>query len=107
MSDDKAGTKYLGLLREWRLPRTSRGLRLASGDSGSSGVGVGRPDEVNFPASSPYALACGGTTLTASGGSIEHEVTSNYGAGGVSAKFGCRHGKKIFRKLALEASPRR
>ena len=36
----------------------------ASGDSGSSdGVTTGG-DHVDFPASSPYALACGGTRLS-------------------------------------------
>ncbi|SIT37284.1 Kumamolisin, Serine peptidase, MEROPS family S53 [Paraburkholderia ribeironis] len=63
----------------------------ASGDSGSSdGAGV---DQVDFPASSPYVLACGGTTLSASGTSISHEVVWNDGidggasGGGVSQAF--------------------
>ena len=41
---------------------------VASGDNGSSdGVSDGA-DHVDFPASSPYALACGGTSLQAAGG---------------------------------------
>jgi len=64
----------------------------ASGDSGSSdGVGDGA-DHVDFPASSPYALGCGGTRMTASNGRIERETvwsSGNEGAsgGGVSATF--------------------
>ena len=54
----------------------------ASGDCGSRGTG---PDErafrgagVSFPASSPYALACGGTTLlTTASGDIAGETTWN------------------------------
>jgi kumamolisin len=66
----------------------------AAGDSGSSD-GAASGDSVDFPASSPYALACGGTRIavTASGASIEDEVVWNDGAlggstgGGVSARF--------------------
>jgi kumamolisin len=65
----------------------------ASGDSGSSdGVSDGA-DHVDFPASSPYVLACGGTTLQASGTAITHETVWNDGAsggaggGGVSSAF--------------------
>ncbi|WP_206997743.1 S53 family peptidase [Trinickia mobilis] len=69
----------------------------ASGDSGSSeGVGDGA-DHVDFPASSPYVLACGGTRITASvgaaGNTIKSEVVWNDGAsggasgGGVSTLF--------------------
>jgi kumamolisin len=66
---------------------------VASGDSGSSdGVSDGS-DHVDFPASSPFALACGGTSLTASNTSITSEVVWNDGAqggaggGGVSSFF--------------------
>jgi kumamolisin len=64
----------------------------ASGDTGSSDGAAGG-DQVDFPASSPYVLACGGTSLAASGTSIEHEVVWNDGAqggasgGGVSGAF--------------------
>jgi len=65
----------------------------ASGDNGSSdGVNDGA-DHVDFPASSPYALACGGTSLQASGTSIDNEAVWNDGAsggaggGGVSSFF--------------------
>ncbi len=67
---------------------------VACGDNGSDdGVGDGK-DHVDFPASSPYSLACGGTKLTISGGTISSEVVwnelaSNEGAtgGGVSGTF--------------------
>jgi kumamolisin len=57
-------------------------VTVASGDNGSGdGVSDGA-DHVDFPASSPHALACGGTSLTASGGAIESESVWNDGAGG-------------------------
>jgi kumamolisin len=65
----------------------------ASGDSGSGdGVSDGQP-HTDFPASSPYALACGGTSLQAdpATGSISSETVWNDGAGatggGVSVTF--------------------
>jgi len=69
-------------------------VSVAAGDSGSDdGESDGQP-HVDFPASSPYALACGGTRLTASGGAITSEVVWNElhageGAtgGGVSVAF--------------------
>lgn len=69
-------------------------VTVAAGDSGSSdGESDGQP-HVDFPASSPYALACGGTTLAASADTINSEVVwnetaSNEGAtgGGVSASY--------------------
>src|SRR5579871_1961182 len=67
---------------------------VAAGDNGSDdGVGDGQ-DHVDFPASSPYSLACGGTSLQISGSSISSEVVWNdqstgNGAtgGGVSGTF--------------------
>jgi kumamolisin len=66
---------------------------IASGDDGSNdGVGDGA-NHVNFPASSPHVLACGGTRLQAAGSSISAETVWNDGAnggasgGGVSAFF--------------------
>jgi kumamolisin len=67
---------------------------VASGDSGSSDLSSsdGGP-HVDFPASSPYSLACGGTTLTGNKGTIGSEVVWNEGrrggggGGGVSTKF--------------------
>ncbi|MGH9065424.1 MAG: S53 family peptidase, partial [Acidimicrobiales bacterium] len=69
-------------------------VTVAAGDGGSSdGVADGLA-HVDFPASSPHALACGGTRLTVSGGAIEAEVVWNDGpgqgatGGGVSDVFG-------------------
>jgi len=67
---------------------------VASGDNGSSdGVADGKP-HVDFPASSPHVLACGGTKLLASSATaISSEVVWNEGAttsatgGGVSGFF--------------------
>ena len=50
-------------------------ILVASGDSGSSDGNSG--ENVNFPASSPHVLACGGTELIAAGQSIEREVVWN------------------------------
>lgn len=65
----------------------------AAGDNGSAdGVSDGKP-HVDFPASSPFALGCGGTKLTASGTIISSEVVWNENAktsatgGGVSGFF--------------------
>ncbi|MDR8395632.1 S53 family peptidase [Paraburkholderia sp. USG1] len=62
----------------------------ASGDSGSSD-GASGGDQVDFPASSPYVLACGGTNLTASGTSISHEAVWNDGADGGATGGGVSH----------------
>ena len=66
---------------------------VASGDDGSSdGVDDGA-DHADFPASSSYSLACGGTNLHATGTSITSESVWNNGAhggasgGGVSSFF--------------------
>jgi len=53
-----------------------------SGDDGSSdGVDDGK-NHVDFPASSPHILACGGTNLQSSGGQISSETAWNDGAQG-------------------------
>jgi kumamolisin len=54
----------------------------ASGDNGSSDGATDGGDHVDFPASSSFALACGGTNLQASQGAIESETVWNGGAGG-------------------------
>jgi kumamolisin len=67
---------------------------VSSGDFGAHNGMPGKPS-VNFPASSPYALGCGGTTLRVSRNEIESEVVWNsvfYGmrgatGGGVSQMF--------------------
>jgi kumamolisin len=65
---------------------------VASGDDGSSD-GVSSGDHVDFPASSPYALGCGGTSLRGARQAISSETVWNDGAsggasgGGVSTFF--------------------
>jgi kumamolisin len=70
-------------------------VTVAAGDNGSSdGVSGGQP-HVDFPASSPHALGCGGTSLQAdpSTGVVSSETVWNDGTtggatgGGVSAEF--------------------
>lgn len=65
----------------------------AAGDNGSSdGINDGA-NHVDFPASSPWVLACGGTKLVAEGNAIQQETVWNDGTnggatgGGVSAHF--------------------
>ncbi|HJZ49946.1 MAG TPA: S53 family peptidase, partial [Roseiflexaceae bacterium] len=54
----------------------------SSGDNGSSdGVNDGKA-HVDFPAASPFVLACGGTHLEANGTAIAQEVVWNDGASG-------------------------
>jgi kumamolisin len=66
----------------------------ASGDGGSSDGAGGSAAHVDFPASSPFVLGCGGTSLRAAGTQIASEVVWNdastdggAGGGGVSAFF--------------------
>jgi kumamolisin len=57
-------------------------ITVAAGDNGSSdGVSDGQ-NHVDFPASSPNVLACGGTNLVASGTTIQSETVWNDGAQG-------------------------
>jgi kumamolisin len=65
----------------------------ASGDSGSSdGVNDGA-NHVDFPASSPHILGCGGTSLQSANGAIQSETVWNdgtqggAGGGGFSTQF--------------------
>jgi kumamolisin len=66
-------------------------ITVASGDNGSSDGGSG--NNVDFPASSPHVLACGGTDLIAANGVIQQEVVWNdqpqggASGGGVSSVF--------------------
>jgi kumamolisin len=67
---------------------------VAAGDDGSTDGITDGQNHVDFPASSPNVLACGGTTLVASGNTITSETTwnelaNNEGAtgGGISDVF--------------------
>ena len=57
-------------------------ITAASGDNGSSDGLTDGLNHVDFPASSPHVLACGGTTLTASGTGIVSETAWNDGSQG-------------------------
>ena len=63
---------------------------VASGDNGSSdGVNDGRA-HVDFPASSPHVVACGGTRIVSSNGTISEErvwETNGATGGGISGAF--------------------
>jgi kumamolisin len=67
---------------------------VASGDNGSSDGVTDSQNHVDFPASSPNVLACGGTTLQTANGAIQSETVWNDGAqggasgGGFSVQFG-------------------
>ncbi len=66
---------------------------VAAGDNGSSDGATDGADHVDFPASSPHVLACGGTSLTAANLAISGETgwndgaTGGAGGGGVSTFF--------------------
>lgn len=69
-------------------------VTVASGDNGSTDGNTDGKLHVDFPAASPYALTCGGTTLNGSGSTISsetvwNETAKNEGAtgGGVSTVF--------------------
>lgn len=75
------------------LYATQQGVTIlvASGDAGSSDGGSGL--NVDFPSSSPYVVACGGTTLTANNNVRVSETVwnnnsySSAGGGGISSFF--------------------
>jgi kumamolisin len=63
-------------------------ITVAAGDNGSSdGVSDGS-NNVDFPASSPNVLSCGGTSLFSSNGAISEETVWNDGADGGSTGGG-------------------
>ena len=69
-------------------------ITVACGDNGSSDGVAGTANNVDFPASSPHVLACGGTKLSGQGSTIASEVVWNETAlnegatgGGVSTIF--------------------
>jgi subtilase family serine protease len=57
----------------------------ASGDGGSSDGDYGL--NVDFPSSSPFVVACGGTTLVTGNNNIISEVAWNGSGGGISSYF--------------------
>ena len=61
-------------------------ITVAAGDNGSTDGATG--NNVDFPASSPHVLACGGTTLDANGATIVSEAVWNELANGEGATGG-------------------
>ncbi len=74
---------------------------IASGDNGSSDGAADGSEHVDFPASSPFALGCGGTTLKAASGAIGSEVVWNDGASGGASGGGV---SGVFAKPAWQAN---
>lgn len=60
----------------------------AAGDNGSSDGVSDQKAHVDFPASSPYALGCGGTRLEATNNQVSSEVVWNDGGNGAGATGG-------------------
>jgi kumamolisin len=62
---------------------------VAAGDDGATDKSSDGSLQVDFPASSPQVVACGGTTLTAGDETVWDRLSSGYGAtgGGVSRHF--------------------
>ena len=107
--EDPGGSQqFLDGLNEAVRDATAMGVTvcIASGDNGSADMAQGWDGKphADFPASSPFALACGGTKLTASNGHVADEVVWNEGpsggagGGGVSVYFPLppyQHGAKV------------
>ena len=74
----------------------------ASGDGGSSDGQTDGLAHVDFPASSPFVLGCGGTQLVSNNSAIKSEVVWNNGStggatgGGISDVFGLPDWQKGF-----------
>jgi kumamolisin len=68
-------------------------VTVASGDGGSTDGSTDGKQHVDFPASAPHALACGGTSLIIADGQISSESVWNdgplggAGGGGISTEF--------------------
>jgi len=64
-------------------------ITVAAGDSGSTDGVTDGAQHVDFPASAPHALACGGTTLRAGSETVWNDLATSEGAtgGGISTQF--------------------
>ncbi len=87
---DQAKTNFNEVCKAAALLGVS--ICIASGDAGSDdGVGDGKA-HVDFPSSSPYVIACGGTKLTVNNKTVAdevvwHEASDSATGGGVSEFF--------------------
>ena len=98
-SEDSATTQFQNEFDQLLQSAASLGMTVcvAAGDSGSADFAADDPNwdgkaHVDFPASDPFVLACGGTQLTASSTTITKEVVWDDGkndgtGGGVSRVF--------------------
>lgn len=95
-SDGKSLTAEVMACEEALCDAVQLGITFCT-STGDLGAGNGEEDglaHANYPASSIYALACAGSRVTASGGSIADEVvwhdgTDHASGGGVSQLFDC------------------
>jgi kumamolisin len=84
---------------------------VASGDNGSSDAVNDGGDHVDFPASSPFVLACGGTSLKADASTISGELVWNDGAsggatgGGISTFFATPSWQAALSAIRTEGNP--
>jgi kumamolisin len=76
-------------------------ITVAAGDNGSSDGVTDGSNNVDFPASSPNVLACGGTTLVSANGAIASETVWNDGSGGGATGGGF---STVFTQPAYQAS---
>jgi kumamolisin len=77
-------------------------VTVAAGDNGSTDSVTDGEQHVDFPASAPHALACGGTSLQASGATISSEVTWNdTGSGSGGGGGGGATGGGVSRQFPL------
>lgn len=95
-SEDQWTVQARGAMDDALLDAVALGVTVtaAAGDNGSSNGSADGSNHADFPASSPHALACGGTTLYATAEVVTSEVVWNDGpgagatGGGVSDVFG-------------------
>ncbi|HTY51441.1 MAG TPA: S53 family peptidase [Steroidobacteraceae bacterium] len=84
--DGQEDSQFLDGLNEAIQEAAAMGVTVcvAAGDAGSEDMTEGWDGKphADFPASSPYSLACGGTRLAASGGRITSETVWNDGSSG-------------------------
>jgi kumamolisin len=99
MSEEKATGQFLKVMDQLLQDAAALGVTVCceAGDHGSPDAVAQLRDgaaHVEFPASSPFALACGGTKLETVGGKIKSEIVWNEGdkvsgatGGGISNQF--------------------